>query len=107
MAGDDLVLQESGWEELRKEARKIEGDLDVKLSSYAKLGARFSQGGLTPILSLSIYLHTYMYVLWIYLYIYTLFLYIYSISDLDVQVTFPNSHYQTLKMNLIVVTIWI
>lgn len=39
------ALQESGWEELRKEARKIEGDLDVKLSSYAKLGARFTQGG--------------------------------------------------------------
>ena len=39
-----LELQESGWEELRKEARKIEGDLDVKLSSYAKLGARFTQG---------------------------------------------------------------
>ncbi|XP_073064932.1 Golgi SNAP receptor complex member 1-2 [Primulina eburnea] len=38
-------LQESGWEELRKEARKIEGDLDVKLSSYAKLGSRFTQGG--------------------------------------------------------------
>ncbi|KAE8726615.1 hypothetical protein F3Y22_tig00006570pilonHSYRG00033 [Hibiscus syriacus] len=32
--------------ELRKEARKIEGDLDVKLSSYAKLGARFNPGGL-------------------------------------------------------------
>ncbi|KAF7137645.1 hypothetical protein RHSIM_Rhsim07G0030200 [Rhododendron simsii] len=39
------LLQESGWEELRKEARKIESDLDVKLSSYAKLGARFTQGG--------------------------------------------------------------
>ncbi|CAA2974512.1 Golgi SNAP receptor complex member 1-2 [Olea europaea var. sylvestris] len=39
------VLQESGWEELRKEARKIEGDLDFKLSSYGKLGARFTQGG--------------------------------------------------------------
>lgn len=39
------ALQESGWEELRKEARKIEGDIDVKLSSYAKLGARFTQGG--------------------------------------------------------------
>ncbi|KAK4372020.1 hypothetical protein RND71_007404 [Anisodus tanguticus] len=38
------ILQESGWEELRKEARKIEGDLDVKLSSYAKLGARVTQG---------------------------------------------------------------
>ncbi|XP_071736081.1 Golgi SNAP receptor complex member 1-2-like isoform X1 [Rutidosis leptorrhynchoides] len=37
--------QESGWEELRKEARKIEGDLDVKLSSYAKLGVRVTQGG--------------------------------------------------------------
>lgn len=44
MADLNLELQESGWEELRKEARKIEGDLDVKLSSYAKLGARFSQG---------------------------------------------------------------
>ncbi|KAF8379269.1 hypothetical protein HHK36_028702 [Tetracentron sinense] len=40
MTDPDLELQESGWEELRKEARKIEGDLDVKLSSYAKLGAR-------------------------------------------------------------------
>ncbi|GAB2272005.1 Golgi SNAP receptor complex member 1-2 [Dionaea muscipula] len=40
-----MELQESGWEELRKEARKIEGDLDVKLSSYAKLGARFTQAG--------------------------------------------------------------
>ncbi|XP_027106481.1 Golgi SNAP receptor complex member 1-2-like [Coffea arabica] len=47
MSGDPAMelLQESGWEELRKEARKIEGDLDVKLSSYAKLGARFSQAG--------------------------------------------------------------
>ncbi|KAI3416818.1 Golgi SNAP receptor complex member 1 [Psidium guajava] len=45
VADSSLELQESGWEELRKEARKIEGDLDVKLSSYAKLGARFSQGG--------------------------------------------------------------
>lgn len=36
---------ESGWEELRKEARKLEGDLDVKLSSYAKLGGMLSQGG--------------------------------------------------------------
>ncbi|KAL8114334.1 Golgi SNAP receptor complex member 1-2 [Apium graveolens] len=44
MAGDPN-LQESGWEELRKEARKIEGDLDVKLSSYAKLGARYTQSG--------------------------------------------------------------
>nr|GMD29810.1 Golgi SNAP receptor complex member 1-2 [Ipomoea batatas] len=47
MSGDPSMdlLQESGWEELRKEARKVEGDLDVKLSSYAKLGARFTQGG--------------------------------------------------------------
>ncbi|KAG8477357.1 hypothetical protein CXB51_031028 [Gossypium anomalum] len=44
MTDPNLDLQESGWEELRKEARKIEGDLDVKLSSYAKLGARFTQG---------------------------------------------------------------
>ncbi|KAI4356744.1 hypothetical protein L6164_000738 [Bauhinia variegata] len=45
MTDPSVELQESGWEELRKEARKIEGDLDVKLSSYAKLGARFTQGG--------------------------------------------------------------
>lgn len=45
MTDPGLDLQESGWEELRKEARKIEGDIDVKLSSYAKLGARFTQGG--------------------------------------------------------------
>ncbi|XP_008794815.1 Golgi SNAP receptor complex member 1-2-like [Phoenix dactylifera] len=42
MGDSSLDLQESGWEELRKEARKIEGDLDVRLSSYAKLGARFT-----------------------------------------------------------------
>ncbi|KAG6628633.1 hypothetical protein CIPAW_14G026700 [Carya illinoinensis] len=45
MKDPNLELQESGWEELRREARKIEGDLDVKLSSYARLGARFTQGG--------------------------------------------------------------
>ncbi|KAK6918555.1 hypothetical protein RJ641_016977 [Dillenia turbinata] len=45
MADPNLeILQESGWEELRKEARKLEGDIDVKLSSYAKLGARFTHG---------------------------------------------------------------
>ena len=46
MSDLSMELQESGWEELRKEARKIEGNLDVKLSSYAKLGARFTQGNL-------------------------------------------------------------
>ncbi|XP_042510090.1 Golgi SNAP receptor complex member 1-2-like [Macadamia integrifolia] len=45
MADLTLELQEAGWEELRKEARKIEGDLDGKLSSYAKLSAMFNQGG--------------------------------------------------------------
>ncbi|KAL6004349.1 hypothetical protein ACLOJK_004900 [Asimina triloba] len=29
----------SEWDELRKDARRLEGDLDVRLSSYAKLGA--------------------------------------------------------------------
>lgn len=62
MAGDPN-LQESGWEELRKEARKIEGDLDVKLSSYAKLGARYTQSGplshSTP-LYLFFYTHTHV-----------------------------------------------
>lgn len=57
MAGDPN-LQESGWEELRKEARKIEGDLDVKLSSYAKLGARYTQSGSPPPHSVSIFLYT-------------------------------------------------
>ncbi|XP_066316491.1 IAA-amino acid hydrolase ILR1-like 8 [Miscanthus floridulus] len=32
-----LELQEFEWEELRHEARKLEGDPDVKLSSYARL----------------------------------------------------------------------
>ncbi|CAN1188782.1 Golgi SNAP receptor complex member 1-2 [Linum perenne] len=45
MIDPGLELQESGWEELRREARKVEGDLDVKLSSYAKLGVRFTQAG--------------------------------------------------------------
>lgn len=36
---------DTGWEELRREARKIEGDLDVKLSSYAKLGGMLVHGG--------------------------------------------------------------
>ena len=62
MAGDPN-LQESGWEELRKEARKIEGDLDVKLSSYAKLGARYTQSGCslhsTPSVSIALYTHTF------------------------------------------------
>ncbi|KAL5718269.1 Golgi SNAP receptor complex member 1-2 [Ranunculus cassubicifolius] len=40
-----IDMQEANWEELRKEARKIEGDLDVKLSSYAKISGRFTQGG--------------------------------------------------------------
>lgn len=58
MAGDPN-LQESGWEELRKEARKIEGDLDVKLSSYAKLGARYTQSGYShsPCIYISIHTH--------------------------------------------------
>ncbi|CAL0304645.1 unnamed protein product [Lupinus luteus] len=45
MADTVLDIQDSGWDELRKEARKIEGDIDVKLSSYAKLGTRFTQRG--------------------------------------------------------------
>lgn len=54
MTDPNLELQESGWEELRREARKIEGDLDVKLSSYAKLGARFTQGGSLFLLNFSV-----------------------------------------------------
>ena len=52
----ELMLQESGWEELRKEARKIEGDLDVKLSSYAKLGSRFTHPGT---ILFSLYIHVF------------------------------------------------
>lgn len=51
MEDTNLGLQESGWEELRKEARKIERDLDVRLSSYAKLGSR--SGGMSPFFRLS------------------------------------------------------
>ncbi|MCO5590978.1 hypothetical protein L7F22_044954 [Adiantum nelumboides] len=36
---------DTGWEELRREARKLEGDLDLKLSSYAKLGGMLAHGG--------------------------------------------------------------
>jgi hypothetical protein len=36
---------DTGWEDLRREARKLEGDLDVKLSSYAKLGGMLAHGG--------------------------------------------------------------
>ncbi len=36
---------EKQWEDLRRDARKIEGDLDVKLSSYAKLGGIMSHRG--------------------------------------------------------------
>eukprot|EP00775_Hariotina_reticulata_P004035 gene4035-4282_t len=32
------------WEDLRKEARKLEGELDVKLASYAKLCSGFEAG---------------------------------------------------------------
>jgi hypothetical protein len=39
---------DGGWEELRKEARKVEGDLDVKLSSYNKLGGMLAHGGANP-----------------------------------------------------------
>uniref|UniRef100_A0A0D6R6P4 Golgi SNAP receptor complex member 1 n=1 Tax=Araucaria cunninghamii TaxID=56994 RepID=A0A0D6R6P4_ARACU len=42
--GETIEAMDAGWEELRREARKIEGDLDVKLSSYAKLGGRLAHG---------------------------------------------------------------
>lgn len=34
---DERRSSDASWEDLRREARKLEGDLDVKLSSYAKL----------------------------------------------------------------------
>ncbi|KAH9318230.1 hypothetical protein KI387_019999, partial [Taxus chinensis] len=42
--GETTEAMDVGWEVLRREARKIEGDLDVKLSSYAKLGGRLAHG---------------------------------------------------------------
>ncbi|CAD5190931.1 unnamed protein product [Musa acuminata subsp. malaccensis] len=42
MGDSTLGLQESGWEQLRMEARKIESDPDVELSSVAKLASRFT-----------------------------------------------------------------
>eukprot|EP00252_Welwitschia_mirabilis_P012354 TRINITY_DN2737_c0_g4_i1.p1 TRINITY_DN2737_c0_g4~~TRINITY_DN2737_c0_g4_i1.p1 ORF type:complete len:241 (-),score=50.30 TRINITY_DN2737_c0_g4_i1:75-797(-) len=39
---DAMESVDTVWDDLRREARKIEGDLDVKLSSYAKLGGRLS-----------------------------------------------------------------
>lgn len=36
------------WEDLRKEARKLEGELDVKLASYGKLCSGFEAGGRGP-----------------------------------------------------------
>lgn len=37
-AASSLPGVRADWDELRREARRIEGDLDVRLSSYAKLG---------------------------------------------------------------------
>lgn len=37
--------QDSRWDDLRREARKLESDLDMKLSSYAKLGGMLAHGG--------------------------------------------------------------
>ncbi|XP_078178523.1 golgi snare 12 [Carex rostrata] len=52
MMRDSISISiDDSWEELRKEARKVEGDLDVMLSSYARLAARFnpsSQGFVDP-----------------------------------------------------------
>lgn len=44
---ETMDAMDAGWEELRREARKLEGDLDVRLSSYAKLGGRLAHGGYT------------------------------------------------------------
>ncbi|MCO5587523.1 hypothetical protein L7F22_041473 [Adiantum nelumboides] len=40
-----MVEQDGRWEDLRREARKLESDLDMKLSSYAKLGGMLAHGG--------------------------------------------------------------
>jgi hypothetical protein len=48
-----MAETERQWEDLRRDARKIEGDLDVKLSSYAKLGGIMSHGGEPTVLTLS------------------------------------------------------
>jgi hypothetical protein len=46
---DGMDEGDGGWEELRKEARKVEGDLDVKLSSYNKLGGMLAHGGFVDV----------------------------------------------------------
>ncbi|XP_072960525.1 Golgi SNAP receptor complex member 1-2-like [Typha angustifolia] len=38
LSAGDAAAAAGEWDELRKEARRLEGDLDVRLSSYAKLG---------------------------------------------------------------------
>ncbi|ERM97706.1 hypothetical protein AMTRI_Chr09g39040 [Amborella trichopoda] len=40
-------MAEMSWDDLRKEARRLEGDLDVRLSSYAKLGGYIDGKSLT------------------------------------------------------------
>ncbi|KAM0934417.1 putative golgi SNAP receptor complex, subunit 1 [Dioscorea sansibarensis] len=41
-------MNSGDWDELRREARRLEGDLDVRLSSYAKLGAGYADAR-TPV----------------------------------------------------------
>ena len=41
-----MADSEQEWEELRRAARKLEGDLDVKLSSYAKQGGMLKHPGI-------------------------------------------------------------
>lgn len=35
-------MDSGDWDDLRREARRLEGDLDVRLSSYGKLGGLLS-----------------------------------------------------------------
>ncbi|GBP85640.1 Golgi SNAP receptor complex member 1 [Eumeta japonica] len=41
-------LTGSSWEELRKQARLLENDIDVKLVAFSKLGSSSSTSGLSP-----------------------------------------------------------
>ncbi|CAA6673666.1 unnamed protein product [Spirodela intermedia] len=44
VSAPSVVTELSQWDELRREARRLEGDLDVRLSAYAKLGSSPGRG---------------------------------------------------------------
>lgn len=47
VSAPSVVAELAQWDELRREARRLEGDLDVRLSAYAKLGSSPGRGSLS------------------------------------------------------------